>query len=206
MGTQGLVGWVIDGEVKAAYNHFDSYPSGLGTNVFTYVRERLDSVEGWRERVRGVEMVNETTPGLPESNEALASEDLLRRAREAGLVNTSVGGRSKDVTVYQALRDAQGDLTAYEKVQAMPDSREFAADSLFCEWGYLVNLDDGKVEVYKGFQREPHDRGRFSTLTNDDDRYFPIALLTEVSFNEIAEVVDATLVDRIERLSELENA
>ena len=33
----------------------------------------------------------------------------------------------------------------------LPDDTELAADSLFCEWGYVIDLDARTVECYKGF-------------------------------------------------------
>jgi hypothetical protein len=46
----------------------------------------------------------------------------------------------------------------------------FAADSLFCEWGYVINLDDNLFEVYKGFNKDALDeKERFASLTVKDD-------------------------------------
>ncbi|MGI9568837.1 MAG: hypothetical protein ACR2PH_03660, partial [Desulfobulbia bacterium] len=33
------------------------------------------------------------------------------------------------------------------------NSVSFAGDSLFCEWAYLIDLDNDKLEVYVGFNR-----------------------------------------------------
>lgn len=38
MGTRGFVGFVIDGQEKIGYNHFDSYPDGLGVDVLSWLR------------------------------------------------------------------------------------------------------------------------------------------------------------------------
>ena len=35
MGTRGMNGFISQGETKAAYNHFDSYPTGLGGTFLT---------------------------------------------------------------------------------------------------------------------------------------------------------------------------
>lgn len=46
MGTRGIVGLIIDTQIKASYNHFDSYPSGLGLDVVKFVKgiDDLDAV------------------------------------------------------------------------------------------------------------------------------------------------------------------
>lgn len=37
MGTRGLLGFIISGRRHASYNHFDSYPSGLGAQVAKFI-------------------------------------------------------------------------------------------------------------------------------------------------------------------------
>jgi hypothetical protein len=42
------------------------------------------------------------------------------------------------------------------------DAGQFPLDSLFAEWGYVVDFDAEVFEVYRGFQDAPHDKGRFA--------------------------------------------
>ena len=44
------------------------------------------------------------------------------------------------------------------------DDINFAADSLFCEWAYVIDLDKSTFEAYVGFNKEP--------LSPDDRFYF----------------------------------
>jgi len=37
MGTRGLVGLIIAGKRHAIYNHYDSYPSGLGNDIIKFI-------------------------------------------------------------------------------------------------------------------------------------------------------------------------
>jgi hypothetical protein len=37
MGTRGLIGFIIKGVKKGAYNHWDSYPEGLGNAVVDFI-------------------------------------------------------------------------------------------------------------------------------------------------------------------------
>lgn len=37
MGTRGLVGFIIKGVRKGAYNHYDSYPAGLGNDIIRFI-------------------------------------------------------------------------------------------------------------------------------------------------------------------------
>ena len=38
----------------------------------------------------------------------------------------------------------------------LQDGTSFLLDSLFCEYGYVYNLDDGTIEVYRSFFDKPH--------------------------------------------------
>ena len=42
MGTRGAFGFLVDGETKVTYNHWDSYPSGLGQDLVDTLTEILD--------------------------------------------------------------------------------------------------------------------------------------------------------------------
>ena len=37
MGTRGLIGFIIKGKRRATYNHFDSYPEGMGNDVIRFI-------------------------------------------------------------------------------------------------------------------------------------------------------------------------
>ena len=42
------------------------------------------------------------------------------------------------------------------------DSHTFPLEGLHCEWGYLVDLDAERFEIYKGMQRELPKQGRWA--------------------------------------------
>ena len=66
------------------------------------------------------------------------------------------------------------------------DRSDFAANSLFCEWGYVVDLDNNTFEVYEGFQKKPLDQTeRFKYLEKPDCEYFPISLFIEYNLNNL---------------------
>lgn len=41
--------------------------------------------------------------------------------------------------------------------QLLHDHSRFADDSLFCEWAYVLDMDNDTLEIYKGFNKKPLD-------------------------------------------------
>lgn len=56
MGTRGLLGHIIRGKKKATYNHFDSYPSGLGMDIVGFVENLTpEQIEKMKEMLEAIE-------------------------------------------------------------------------------------------------------------------------------------------------------
>ena len=56
----------------------------------------------------------------------------------------------------------------------LENSLDFAGDSLFCEWAYVVDFDKRVLEVYQGFNTEPLDvMERFAQLPHEG-KYYPV--------------------------------
>ena len=167
MGTRGTFGFVVDGEEKLAYNHFDSYPSALGVDVLNWLRT-ADLAEV-KAKAGAVRLVTDATPPTPEDVER------LRKWANTGVSTTQLD------EWYVLLRDTQGDPAAILEAGVMEDGGDFPLDSLFCEWGYVVDLDAGTFEVYRGFQTTPHTEGRFAAREVNERRanggYHPIRLV-----------------------------
>jgi len=179
MGTRGFVGFVVDGQEKITYNHWDSYPGGLGMEVLTWLRSILDSGMEWKSYVRNLRMVSEASrPG---------SEEIERLQQYAV---TNVGEQRID-DWYCLLRNTQGDPGAILAAGYAIDSGDFPTDSLFAEWGYIVDTDTDTLEVYEGFQRQPHNLGRFAHRAPKEinlgpgRQYYPVALRAAWSFNAL---------------------
>lgn len=197
MGTRGFIGFVVDGTEKIAYNHSDSYPGGLGTDV-------LDWLLSWAALDRGVEIARETARALRvvEPDSTPTAEDIERLKSYS---NLSVG-RQSHADWYVLLRETQGNPRLMLQAGVIEDARDFPRDSLFAEWGYVVDFDAETFEVYKGFQRAPHDKGRFADREpyvpphRTEVEYWPCALIAswplsalpdEKTFMQIVEPEDA---------------
>lgn len=188
MSTRGLVGVIVDDQIKATYNHSDSYPSWLGQRVLEFSRTLTDAAtyDVTIAQARDVRMIEDDDAAVPET-------DLAALAAKGVLPNTAVGNRADSPTWYQALRDVQGDLGRTLELGYMIDGAAFAQDSLFCEYAYLVNLDTKMVEFYEGFQKSPG-AGRFMIGNPVADRgYYPVSLVSTTAFPAGAKQVARTV-------------
>lgn len=178
MGTRGAYGFRIDGQDKITYNHFDSYPGVLGRDIVNHINTALDDwgKEVILERARSIELVEkDSTP----------SEDQIENLSKYADTRVSTGQLDE---WYVLLRDMQGKLYDHLQAGLMIDGHDFMASSLFCEWAYIVNLDENTLEVYRGFQKEPHDLGRYSDMETDPGSdYEPVALVADFPLWELDE-------------------
>ena len=51
MGTRGAYGFKSQNKIKVIYNHFDSYPSGLGEDVVNFIQRVDHNLEGLKSHV-----------------------------------------------------------------------------------------------------------------------------------------------------------
>lgn len=156
MGTRHLIAVVRNGEYKIAqYGQWDGYPDGQGLTVLNFLK--TCDIETF---VKAVDNCTEATDDYIEKVDADPNwpENFPHFSRNTG------------ADILQQVYDAGG-LPLVLNV-------EFAADSLFCEWAYVIDLDDLVLEVYQGFnQRKPE--GRFADMEPDGEYQ---AVTLETSF------------------------
>lgn len=167
MSTRGICGFRKNNVDKISYNHSDSYPRWLGKKVAKFFADvdlgQLNEVFDSIKMVSGsVVMTEEALKTLP--------KDL-------------VGGLQRDF--YEYLRKAQGDLSWYlNGLKYMIDSNDFIRNSMFCDWGYIINLDTNKLEVWEGSQKTPTDGNRYGDNCNEYG-YYPCKLIADFTQEEV---------------------
>jgi len=172
IGTRGIIGFRLKGQDKLTYNHFDSYPDGLGVNILEEIRKvSLEALKAAAERIILVQ--NGKEPSKEQIDECKQWAD------------TAISERTLKEW-YCLLRNAQGTLRPYidGNLRYMIDNSDFIKDSLFCEWAYIVNLDTGKLEVWHGFQEAPHPGNRYSEKP-DENGYYPCRMIKEYDLNAL---------------------
>ena len=66
---------------------------------------------------------------------------------------------------------------------------DFLYDSLFCEYAYIINLDECVLEFYKGFNKNPKANGRYAnnTIYRDENSYYGVALIDTIPLKDLFE-------------------
>lgn len=173
MGTRGMYGFRINGTDKCTYNHYDSYPEVLGRDITRFAA--TVRLEAMKEFASAIKLVDAKTP---------PTDEQIEKCKRYGYCDFGVSTKS-ETDWYCLTRKLQGDFAKMAESMLnewdyyMPDESEFIKDSLFCEYAYIINLDTGTLEYYKGFQREPQDGNRYGEEPNDDG-YYPCRLVLEI--------------------------
>lgn len=174
MSTRGSYGFYKDGESKLTYNHFDSYPSGLGENVLNFIKLTDDkSLENIFNSIKLVE-----DDSYPDKEE----QSILK---ELGYATQYRGNALK---WFEIIGSHAGDLSVYSNgLTFMLNNNDFIKNSLFCEWAYIINLDTKEFEVYEGFQNEPNNN-RYSIEVPSESGYYSCKLLMSIPLNVAREI------------------
>lgn len=181
MGTRGIMGVRIDGQDKLTYNHYDSYPDGLGEAMVKDIRS-LIKTKKMETQARGITFID---PEIKPTPNQIAK---LNPYTDLGVSNQSTSDW------YCLTRKLQGNLKDTLAAGLMDDAKDFMNNSLFCEWAYIVNFDDGLFEVYRGFQTDLKDqKGRyavkhkppFEPSYKGQEQYFPVALIATFPLKDI---------------------
>ena len=181
MGTRNLTIVHKNGEYKVAqYGQWDGYPGGLGVTLLNFLKNV--NMDSFRNAIDNVSFYTK---------------------EEIGEINKTIDEIRKDIPNYswqkdfpQLSRDTGVDilnLITFKGVNKVNNSIDFAADSLFCEWAYVIDIDTNKFEVYKGFNHEElNSDERFYFLEDKRDKenivgkdYHPIKFVKSYDLNNL---------------------
>lgn len=186
MGTRSLTIVCSKGKYKVAqYGQWDGYPEGLGVKLLRYLKNIN---------------INELRNSVDKCT-YLSEEDFAE-------INKQIQECKKDNERYdwkefypELSRDTGGDildLIMFKNKNKLKNSLNFAADSLFCEWAYVIDLDKNTFEVYEGFNKTPLNKDeRFYFLMGESEKenehrrninieqYYPIKFLNDYSLSSL---------------------
>lgn len=197
MGTRHLTVVVSKKKYKVAqYGQWDGYLSGQGVTIAKFISEKMD-LKKFRKAL--------------EKTKFLTSEQLKQKWVDAGAdpssewVTSDVSNKFRQMYP-QLSRDAGAEVL--EMIQnkgatELTNELEFAADSLFCEFAYVLDLDKRVLEIYKGFNKSPlSKKERFHSLKSGTDGYTPVKLLKKIPFNKVNKKLMLKLEKQLNKESE----
>jgi len=187
MGTRHLICCVIDGEYKVAqYGQWDGYPSGQGVRVLNFLKNRIDcgpfgTMELFKEKLRTIteisnDEIDETcrAVGIDPTERYITWDGAKKHSQNYPHLSRDTGAEILDIVYYSPLN------------MKLKTTLNFAADSLFCEWCYVIDFDKNTFEVYEGYNQTPLDTNeRFYFLSHmSRDGFYPVKhLVTFDLFN-----------------------
>ena len=207
MGTRNLTMVISNKQTKVAqYGQWDGYPERQGFTILKFLRKvnlnkfkaKVDNLRFMTEE--DMRIANEYIQNLPKDGSSWSANDncygkYAWLSRDTGgQILTAIMGNP--VSYFQPY----GEHKKFKyKVDFVKDDSNFAADSLFCEWAYVIDLDKGTFEVYKGFNKTPlgkdhrfrymqdlnlhMDREKDGTLRHNG--YYPVRLLKKFKLNDL---------------------
>lgn len=160
MGTRGAFGFQINNEVKAIYNKYDSYPEDYGVKILHLIK----------------------TLGLKKTR--LLGNNLCLKAESD--LSPSVSSRISKLTDKESVLR----YLTNSKRPIYIDDTSFLQDSLFCEWAYLINIDNNTLDVYRGLQKKlTQDNILGTTPTQKSNTtYYPVAKLISFSLSKLPSI------------------
>lgn len=180
MGTRNLTCVVHEGTYKVAkYGQWDGYPDSLGVGILQFLLDGFD-------KETFIQSLNKTRFVTDDEMKALWKE---AGADDSGWATMDVSDRFKK-TNFALSRDCGGDdlleLIQKGEVDKQTNSLNFAADGLFCEWCYVIDLDKNTFEVYKGFNKTELDSSeRFAVLNRVKEEYTPVRHVKTYSLDNL---------------------
>ena len=200
MGTRNLTIVYLEGNYRLAqYCQWDGYPTGQGATVLEFLQNLTPEK---------LELFKTKLKELPIRDE-IYIRNLYENFRR-GTFMTLEESEDFELKYPEYHRDTGANilnLILNQKIDGLKLSLDFAADSLFCEWAYLIDLDNKVLKVYRGFNKTP--------LTETDTFYFlqektvksdykPIKLIMSYSFNKLPSTPEVIELDCAMKEKELE--
>jgi len=154
MGTRNLTIVQLNNEYKIAqYGQWDGYPEGQGARILKFLskKEKVASLKKALEHTRFLDPdgVDREFIEAYNQNAPKWSNEPDNRTDEQKMWFTNYISRDLGANILGSVARSVG----HEVV--LDNSLDFAADSLMCEFAYVIDFDANALEVYTGFNKEP---------------------------------------------------
>ena len=168
MGTRNLT-MVIEGEKTkvAQYGQWDGYPEGQGKIILNLLHSF--DLKKFKDKISKLRWLTQTEVDKVNADPNWTDNYPYLSRDAGGKVLDAIYNGSIEVNDYPKKPKKKK-----VKIIGLIDNSEFAADSLFCEWAYVVDLDKRTFEVYKGFAKTKPKKGERFAKMKGEHGYEPI--------------------------------
>lgn len=198
MGTRNLTAVAIDNGYKVAqYCQWDGYPTGQGHTILEFLKTA--DLDTFKRQVREKTFYG-TSAEIDAAYAKFSNNGWMTFEQSKAFKESEFGYLSRDTgaKVLEVVYNASDPVM-------LCDSIDFAKDSLFCEYAYVIDLNRDVLEVYIGFNKEPLEPGsRFYTNEPKDDEYYPVRLFKEYSLHDLPEDFEELEAEMNKRWEEVE--
>lgn len=184
MGTRNLTMVLLNNEIKLAqYCQWDGYLEGQGQEIVKFLKQENLDLEKFKKNIMRCKDISEKEHralwkelGADDSG-FVSIEQSEKFKKKYPLLHRDAGSEA-----LQIINDSEGEGDIHISLLS-----DFIVDSLFCEWAYLIDLDNNNLEIYRGFQKEPLKEGeRFYHLNEKSNgEYYPCSMVAKYSFSEL---------------------
>jgi hypothetical protein len=173
MGTRHLIAAYQGGEYKVAqYGQWDGYPEGQGTDLLKFLSNvKIENLQRAVSECRWItkEEIDEIQSQIEKTSKVIPAWDWAKQYPELS--------RDTGSKIFNLILNGDKKL--------LKNSLDFANDSLFCEWAYVIDFDKNTFEVYQGFNKSPLNETERFYNENKPDSYFPVKLYTTFDLNNL---------------------
>lgn len=185
MGTRHLIAVQLDGQYKVAqYGQWDGYLDGQGKKVLNFLREM--NRPKFESALRKCSFMTE--------------QDFIELDRD---IKNKLQQNPRydwyDEYPHLSRNIAAGILNKVQESEGLKlkNSISFTAESLFCEYAYVIDLDKNTFEIFEGFNKTPLDEDeRFKDAVSNDssDEYYPVRKVAEYDLSKLPSDEDFILL------------
>jgi len=187
MGTRHLTIVISGGKTRVAqYGQWDGYPDGQGQTALTFLKTNpLGVFKTQLEKCRFAtdadrEEMNAYLKSLGSDNGWITMEQGRKFDQKWPYLSRDHGAKILDCI-----------MRAEDEV-LIEDQTDFAADSLMCEWVWVIDLDKNTFECFQGFNKTELDPSeRFFYLTEKSEgKYKPVKFVKSWPIDDLPENAD----------------
>lgn len=179
MGTRNITQVVYQGKTMLShYCQWDGYFSGAGEGVLEFLKNKFKK-ETFVANLLKLESITNKSPSV----QGYTDEDWDKLYEKHPNL-------SRDCAGYEALGMIQDGTLELDYLDL-----KFPYDSLFCEYLYLVDLDNDTLEVYKGLNKTKLDPSERFYSEEPDESYYGVKLHSKYPLNALP---DKLVEDEVE--------